>query len=278
MKSALLFLAAAVVLELATIPFFGIASLRAQNPSETALMRQRIREAELQQRAFTIVQKWIPLSRIPRQVIDAVVVAEDGTFFTHGGVDWFEVQASLEKDIQQRRATRGGSTITQQVAKNLFLSTSKDPVRKVKELLITLLLERELGKERILEIYLNIIEWGRGLFGVEAASERYFGKSVEDLTLDEAARLAAVIPSPLTHRPDAESKYVLRRKGIVLERMAARNMIPSGESPTVLPAADSTETEENPPELPEADSTETSEGRVNGLQGRQPSDRAGRGL
>ncbi|HXX62158.1 MAG TPA: monofunctional biosynthetic peptidoglycan transglycosylase, partial [Bacteroidota bacterium] len=197
LKSAFLLLGLLVLIELASVPYFSIAALKDENPTETALMRQRAGEASAAHKPYSVVQKWIPLSRLPHHVVDAVVVAEDGTFFTHGGVDWFEVQASLEKDIRQRRAARGASTITQQVAKNLFLSTSKDPVRKLKELLITLLLERELGKNRILEIYLNIIEWGHGLYGIEAAAEKYFGKGADALSVDEAARLAAVIPSPL---------------------------------------------------------------------------------
>jgi hypothetical protein len=119
-------------------------------------------EAEAAGKPFRVTQTWIPLSRIPKRLVDAVIVAEDGTFFTHGGVDWFEVRESLEKDIHEGRAARGASTITQQLAKNLFLSTSKDPVRKVKELIITFLMEQELDKDRILEIYLNIVEWGPG--------------------------------------------------------------------------------------------------------------------
>jgi len=252
-KSTFLLIGLVVLIELASVPYFSIAAFKRENPTETALMRQRSSEAAAAHKPYSVVQKWIPLSRIPRHVVDAVVVAEDGTFFTHGGVDWFEVEASLQKDIRQHRAARGASTITQQVAKNLFLSTSKDPVRKLKELLITLLLEHELGKNRILEIYLNIIEWGRGLFGIEAASERYFGKSADALTLDEAARLAAVIPSPLAHRPDVESKYLERRTGIVMARMAARNMIPGVEPSSVSVAEDSTEFDEVP--APEGDST-----------------------
>ena len=210
------------LVELATIPWFSVASLKAANPGPTALMKQRMEEARDEGKTLKITQRWIPLSKIPRSVIDAVVVAEDGTFFTHAGVDWFEVQESIEKNMRERRAARGASTITQQLAKNLYLSTSKDPVRKLKELIITFLLEHQLGKNRILELYLNEIEWGRGVFGIEAASQQYFGKSASTLSLDEAVRLAAVIPSPLRHRPDTDSRYVMRRKDIVLRRMTAR--------------------------------------------------------
>ena len=211
--------------ELLTIPFFSIASLRKENPSETALMRQRLDEAEGEGKTLKIAQKWISLSRIPKHVVDAIIVAEDGTFYSHGGIDWFEVRESIEKNLDKGRFARGASTITQQLAKNLFLSTSKDPVRKFKEVLITVLLEQFLPKHRILELYVNVIEWGKGVFGIEAASQRYFGKSASNLTLDEATRLAAVIPSPLRHRPDEDSRYVMRRKQIVLRRMDARNFV-----------------------------------------------------
>jgi monofunctional glycosyltransferase len=218
----LLVLFALLLIELATIPWFGIAALKNGNPGPTALMKQRMDEAREEGNPLKITQRWIPLSKLPRHVVDAVIVAEDGTFFTHSGIDWFEVQESIEKNVKERRAARGASTITQQLAKNLYLSTSKDPVRKFKELIITLLLERELGKNRILELYLNVIEWGRGVFGIEAASQLYFGKSASALTLDETLRLVAVIPSPLRHRPDSDSRYVTRRKDIMLRRLTAR--------------------------------------------------------
>jgi len=213
-KSALLVLLGFVVIEALTIPYFSIARLKTENPRETALMRQRISEAEREGKPLKIFQHWVPLSHLPRQLIDAIIVAEDGTFYTHGGVDWFEVKESIEKNVKERRAARGASTITQQLAKNLFLSTSKDPIRKAKELVITLLLERFLTKDRILEIYLNSIEWGRGIFGIEAASQAYFGKPASSLSLEESLRLAAVIPSPLRHRPNSDTKYITRRKSI----------------------------------------------------------------
>ncbi len=238
-KTVLILVAVFVVVELLTIPFIGIARLNTRNPGETALMRQRIDEAEGEGKALKITQHWIPLSQLPRHVIDAVIVAEDGTFYTHGGIDWFEVQESIEKNLDEWRVARGASTITQQLAKNLYLSTSKDPIRKVKELLITILLERMLSKRRILELYLNVIEWGRGIFGIDAASRVYFGKSASALTLDEAARLAAVIPSPLRHRPDRDSRYVLYRTRIVMNRLSSRKLVPE-------PRIESGATEEGP--------------------------------
>jgi monofunctional biosynthetic peptidoglycan transglycosylase len=271
--TALLLLLALVLGELATVPWFGVAALKAENPVTTALMRQRIAEAKAAGTPYRITQKWIPLARVPKRVVDAVVVAEDGTFFTNGGVDWFEVRESIAKDIQEGRAARGASTITQQLAKNLFLSTSKDPVRKLKELVITFLLEKELGKERILEIYMNIVEWGQGIFGVEAASEAYFGRHAEDLTLDQAARLAAVIPSPLKHRPDGDGRYIVRRTAIVLQRMDARNMISApaglaggGRTDSALTAIDSAGARTGGEGAPaDEDTTEFDEGGAHGL-------------
>ena len=128
----------------------------------------------------------------------------------------------MGKNISVGRAARGASTITQQLAKNLFLSTSKNPVRKLKEVLITIRLEKTLGKNRLLELYLNVVEWGDGLFGAEAAARKYFRKSAAELTRGESARLAAVIPSPLRHAPTDNSRYVRYRSGIVLKRMEAR--------------------------------------------------------
>jgi monofunctional biosynthetic peptidoglycan transglycosylase len=210
------------VFEYFSLPSVSIEKLRSENIGVTALMAQRAEEAEDHGRPFKIVQKWVPLSRISRNLINAVVVAEDGTFFSHGGFDWYEMQESLERNLDEGRSVRGASTITQQLAKNLFLSTSKSPVRKLKEAVLTLRLEENLSKMRILELYLNIIEWGNGIFGVEAAAQKYFRVSAGSLSREQAARLAAVIPSPLKHTPNIDSRYVLRRSSTVLRRMEAR--------------------------------------------------------
>ena len=266
-KSVFMVTGAFLAFELLTIPYFSIAKLRGENPGQTALMRERVHEAAGEGKTLTIVQRWVPLSRVSKNLIDAVIVAEDGAFYSHGGVDWFEVKESIEKNIDERRAARGASTITQQLAKNLYLSTSKDPVRKLKELAITLLMENELSKSRILEVYLNVIEWGRGVFGVEAAARTYFGKPASMLTLEEATRLAAVIPSPLRHRPDENSRYVLRRKEIVLRRMQGRDMIDQPhleEIPSTIP--DHQPSAVTPPDTMPADSTDSDEEEeTNGL-------------
>lgn len=208
--------------EFFSLPYFSIQKLRKANPPRTSLMEQRIEEAKSHGKILRINHTWVPLSRISPDLIHAVIVAEDGTFYEHDGVDWYEMKESVQKDIEEGKAARGGSTITQQLAKNLFLSTSKDPLRKLKELLIAFRMEHFLSKERILELYLNEIEWGSGIYGAEAAAQKYFGTSAANLTRDQAVRMAAVIPSPLKHQPNQDSRYVLRRAEIIARRMTAR--------------------------------------------------------
>ena len=211
-----------VGLEYFSLPNDSLRELQRKNPRITAMMEQREQEAGAVGARFAVQQTWVPISRISPHLVHAVIVAEDGTFYEHSGVDWYEVEESIEKNLEKGKAARGGSTISQQLAKNLFLSTSKDPMRKLKELIITLRMEKMLSKRRILEIYLNVIEWGNGVFGAEVAARTYFGTSAADITRDEAARLAAVIPSPLRHQPNQRSQYVARRSSIILERMTAR--------------------------------------------------------
>jgi monofunctional biosynthetic peptidoglycan transglycosylase len=221
--TALAALALVALLEVVTFPSMSeITALKTANPKVTALMEQRWSEARSDGKPWAVRQQWVRLGRISDHLQHAVIVAEDGTFYEHEGVDWYEVKESIKKDFEKRRFARGASTITQQLAKNLFLSTSKDPVRKLKEFLLSSRLEDALTKNRILEIYLNVIEWGDGVFGAEAAALRYFGKHADDLSREESARLAAVIPSPRRHAPNGDSQYVLRRTRMILARMAAR--------------------------------------------------------
>lgn len=224
-KVLLILSAAGVILivEFFTLPSLGeIDRLSTVNPQVTALMRERSDEAAAKRRPFSIHRDWVPLSGISEDLRHAIIVGEDGTFFEHEGVDWYEMKESIKKDIERGKLVRGGSTITQQLAKNLFLSTSKDPMRKLKELLITWRMEDRLSKDRILEIYLNCIEWGDGIFGAEAASETYFGKHASDIDREEAARLAAVVPSPLKHHPNQDDRFVLYRTDVILGRMEGR--------------------------------------------------------
>lgn len=223
-KSILAVLVFWIVLDISMLPFGDVTGLRSRNPGETAFMREHQERALASGRKVRRDQQWVPLNRVPRDVINAVIVAEDGMFWSHGGFDWYEFRESVERNLMEQRVTRGASTITQQLVKNLYLSSSKTPLRKFREWILTWWMERQLGKKRILELYLNVIEWGDGIYGVQAAARRYFGKDVGELSREEAARLAAIIPSPRKHRPDAETRYVARRSSMILDRMAARGM------------------------------------------------------
>jgi monofunctional biosynthetic peptidoglycan transglycosylase len=218
------FIIGILLLQYLSLPNNSLQSLRKNNPVRTAMMAQRVDEADGSGKPLVLQQQWVPMSRISRHLINAVIVSEDGMFYEHEGIDWYELGESIEKNFEKGKAARGGSTISQQLSKNLYLSTSKDPVRKLKELIITLRMERTLSKRRILEIYLNVIEWGNGVFGAEAAARKYFGKSAAQLTREEAAQMAAVIPSPRKHQPNVMTRYVARRSSIILTRMSARGM------------------------------------------------------
>jgi len=213
-----------IAIELAVLPYGIINLLKLTNPGETAFMRNHREEAEGNGKPFRITQRWIPLGRIAKDAVNAVIVAEDGTFWSHEGFDWFEFRESLERNVKEGRAARGASTITQQLVKNLYLSPSKNPLRKLKEWVLTWYMEKKLGKSRILELYLNVIEWGSGIYGIESASQTYFGKSASMLTREEAARLAAVIPNPRRYRVDQETRYLEHRSQLIMNRMAARGL------------------------------------------------------
>ena len=191
------------------------------NPSTTAFMRLRIDEARETSRKFSIRQRWIPYSQISPNLRRAVIVTEDAAFFDHDGIDLSEIKASFEKNWEEGGLLRGGSTITQQLAKNLYLSPSRNPARKLRELLIARRLEAAMGKRRIFELYLNLIEWGDGIFGCEVAAQTYFGKSASDLTMEEAALMAGAIINPREHNPGRPTKRLLRRQQIILRRLGS---------------------------------------------------------
>ena len=223
-KSLLVFFLVVVILQILFLPYDNIRQLKTKNAGETAFMREQAATAKNEKRQFYKMQYWISLRSIPQDAINAVIISEDGTFWSHHGFDWFEFRESIERNFEEGRAVRGASTITQQLVKNLYLSSSKNPLRKIKEWILTWYMEQQLGKSRILEIYFNVIEWGDGVYGIEAASRYYFDKSASSLNREECARLAAIIPSPRKHRADVDSKYVLRRSKLILERMEARGM------------------------------------------------------
>ncbi len=195
--------------------------LRGRVPTDTAFMRLRADEARRAGRVAHVSRHWLPYSRISPLLKRAVRVAEDAAFWQHEGVDFEEMRASLELNWEQGGLIRGGSTITQQLAKNLYLSPSRDPYRKVVELMIARRLEAELSKTRIFELYLNLIEWGDGVWGADAAAHAYFGRSAADLSADEAALLAGAIINPRVYSPAHPNARLRRRQQIILRRMGA---------------------------------------------------------
>jgi len=196
------------------------------NPSSTAMMEQRAAEARDRGELPKRIQVWVPYDRISRNLTRAVLAGEDSRFFDHAGFDWDEMQKALEEDWKRGEFKRGASTISQQLAKNLFLSTSKNPLRKLHEALITKEMEWILGKRRILEIYLNVIEWGDGIYGAEAAAHNYFNTSAANLSADQAAFLSAIIPSPNgAFNPATHRRRVDRRKNLI-ERLMRHVVVP----------------------------------------------------
>ncbi len=181
------------------------------NPSTTALMEQRKEEEKEVGKKIRIRQQWVSFGQIPKLLKKTVRISEDANFYFHEGIDLDELKESIKKNWEKGEFVRGASTLTQQLAKNLYLSTEKSIWRKVKEFFITRELESTLSKNRIFHLYLNVIEYGRGIFGVASASRYYFGKSVSELNDEEIIRLTAVIPKPLSVRPDQNSKWLLWR-------------------------------------------------------------------
>jgi len=200
-----------------TVP--DVRPLATSNPSTTAFIELRIDEAVLKGLKPRRVQRWVGYNHVSPELKRAVLVAEDDAFFQHEGIDFEQLQESLELDWAKGKFTRGASTITQQLAKNLYLSPSKNPLRKFKEVIIARRLEAELKKARILELYLNVIEWGDGVYGAEAAAQTYFREPAADLDPNEAALLAGAIINPRLLNPARPTARLLRRQQLILRRM-----------------------------------------------------------
>jgi monofunctional glycosyltransferase len=219
-----------------------VSKLKRINPKKTAFMEYREKEWKAQGKRLKVQQSWVPLGRVSDYVKRAVLIAEDDKFWRHEGFDFDAIQKAIERDVKEGTFKFGGSTITQQLAKNLYLSPSKNPIRKVREAIITWRLERALSKRRILEVYLNVVEWGEAIFGIEAAARHYYGKSASEITAEEAARLAAVLPSPLKYKVNGRSSYVEKRAALIYSIMLKRGIVipmyeelresaPTGEGP-----------------------------------------------
>ena len=215
-----LLLAAFVAYVVAGLPARAeVRKLAKRNPDRTSVMKQRDREAQRAGRKHRIQKSWVPLSRMSRHLVHAVLASEDQKFFGHEGLDWEAIEKVIEEDRRGFRFSRGGSTITQQLAKNLYFTTDRTVTRKIKEAIVARWLEEELGKKRILELYLNVIEWGEAVFGAEAAARYHFGTSAAQLGAEQAARLAAMVPSPRRYGPDRNTPYLERRTATILAQM-----------------------------------------------------------
>ena len=209
------------------------------NPKTTAWMQMRAQEAAADGRPLRRVHRWVAYTRISPNLKRAVLAAEDDAFFEHEGVDLEQLKTAIEQDLQNGRAIRGASTITQQLAKNLYLSPSRDPLRKFRELIIARRLEAALSKARIFEIYLNVIEWGDGIWGAEAASRTYFGTSAASLSREQAALLAGSIINPRVYSPARPPARLIRRQRVILTRMGGYEPPPPVPMPAPVPVTPS---------------------------------------
>ena len=202
-----------------------ISSLKKKTPAKTAFMKYREKEWSKKGRRYKITQAVVPLSKISPYLLKAVLISEDDKFWKHEGFDFESIQKALEKDLEAGKFKFGGSTVSQQLARNLYLSPEKNLLRKGAEAVITWRMEKVLPKRRILELYLNEVEWGEGIFGAEAAARHYFGKSASELSPREAARMAAVLPNPRKYNPAGEQRYVVNRSNIIYDIMIKRGIV-----------------------------------------------------
>lgn len=251
------FLIISLLLPIGAVLFFwllkmpDIPALRVTNPTVTALMEARQIQAKAKGRTIERHWTWVPLSRISPSLRQAVVEGEDASFFTHEGFDWEGIKDAALHNFEAGKLKRGGSTITQQLAKNLYLSSERSLLRKAREALITRSLEQHLTKERILELYLNVAEWGHDVYGAEAAARHHFKKSSRDLTADEAAWLAAILPAPRRYDPIRKTTFLARRHNRIFKQITRG----SPQLPQLEPAP-KTEPDSEPELEPDQDSAE----------------------
>jgi monofunctional biosynthetic peptidoglycan transglycosylase len=230
-----------------TLP--DVRRLATTNPTSTAFMELRAQDAAAQGKRVRRVQVWIPYTRISQNLKRAVLVAEDDAFWEHEGIDVEQIRRSIEIDLAKGAAIRGASTITQQLAKNLYLSPSRNPLRKLRELIITRRLEAALPKARILELYLNLIEWGDGIWGAEAAARAYFQTSAASLSREQAALLAGAIINPRVLNPARPNGRLVARQRLILGRMGSVEPPAPVPIPVVTPE-ESSASEPVAPETP----------------------------
>lgn len=213
-----------IVLVMQAYFFLQIAWWVDHNPGSTSFMRRQLDVLEEKNPKAKLKHRWVPYRRISNNLKRAIIASEDSNFSDHQGIDWEALQKAYEKNSRKGKVVAGGSTITQQLAKNLFLSGDRSYVRKVQEFIITYMLEFWMDKERIFEIYLNVAEWGAGVYGAEAAARHYFGVSAAQLSPGQAARLAVMLPNPRSFEKHQGSGYLARRTSLILRRMGSADL------------------------------------------------------
>ena len=248
-----------------------------ENPAKTAFMEYR--EAEWRRDGLTdkkIDQKWVSLDNVSQNLIKAVLIGEDDKFWKHEGFDYQAIERAIEKNIAAKKFKMGGSTISQQLAKNLYLSPSKNPVRKIKEAILTWRLEKTLSKRRILELYVNVVEWGDGIFGIGQAARHYYGVSAARLSARQASKLAAILPNPILYSPSGSSSYVRNRSNIIYAIMRKRGIVVPDYKEVITLTPDTTAVVDSVvigvPEylLEQAASSDSSTGKVSEKNGAVP--------
>ncbi|MCY1019199.1 monofunctional biosynthetic peptidoglycan transglycosylase [Pyxidicoccus sp. MSG2] len=216
------------VYEYVTLP--DAARFEKENPKTTALIDKRAEEAREAGKKARRRQQWVPLTAVSKHAVAAVLISEDAGFYVHEGVDTSEVRKALEEAWEKGHLGRGASTITQQLAKNLWLSTDRSLLRKAKELVLTRRLEDALTKKRILTLYLNVAEWGQGVYGIEAGAREHFGVSASQLTVAQGAILAAMLPAPRKRSPSSGSRALWKRAHWIVDQLASVNRISAAQA------------------------------------------------
>lgn len=210
---------------LVTFIYPDVSILKKYNPKTTAFMEYRKEQWAEKGIRRTINHRWVKMKKVSPYLVKAVIIAEDDKFWKHDGFDFDAMKKALEKDIAHGKLKAGGSSISQQLAKNLYLSPSKNPIRKIKEAILTWRIEKALSKKRIMEIYLNVAEWGDGVFGIDAAARHHYGKKAYSLSAQEAVRLACVLPNPIIFNPLSDSPYVKKRSRAIYRVMIRRGIV-----------------------------------------------------
>jgi monofunctional biosynthetic peptidoglycan transglycosylase len=213
-----------LVLALQLYFFLQIAWWVEHNPTSTSFMRQQLSELQKNDPNARLKFEWVDYERISNNLKRAIIASEDANFSGHEGIDWDALQKAYEKNTKRGKVVSGGSTITQQLAKNLFLSGERSYLRKAQEVVIAYMLEYWMDKERIFEIYLNVVEWGSGVFGAQAAARHYYGVPAASLSASQAARLAVMLPNPRYYDAHRQSPYLVRRTGLILRRMGSAEL------------------------------------------------------